>query len=200
VIWFEQDGVVMDGESNFFNAENHNWWTAMYVGPAWKYPFSKDNRCYGTTNNPLEGLVACRRMMEYFIENILKEHDIVEVSGSTFQRDMIYAQVLKCIGFRYTYEYFDVNRILIFVKDSEPEIILDENGDQIRNPKNAWTYLSLVGVDFPDKPYFTEEDYDYPHLTPITRTIVYVFQGIWEHIKSIGYWMKHKIQNYGIQD
>lgn len=197
VIWFEQDGVVMDGESNFFSTENHNWWTAMYVGPWWKYIFSRDNKCYGTTVNPLEGLIACKQMMEYFINNILNEHDIIEVSGSTIQRDIIYERALKSMGFRYTYEYFDADRIMIFVKDSTPEMIVDDDGTQYPNPGNAWTYLSIRGIYFPEQPYFTEDDYDYPHLTPISRTIFYVLQNIWSFFKRVGkrvgMWVEYKM-------
>lgn len=200
IIWFEQDGLIMDGESYFFKKDHYNWWAVMYVGPLWKYPFSRDNKCYGTTTNPLEGLIACKQMLQYFIDNILKEHDIIEVSGSTLRRDAIYENALKSMGFRYVSKYCDIVRIMIFVKDSTPKTITKPDGEQVMNPDNAWVYLASHCASFSDYPYFTKEDYDYKHLTPITRTIVCLSLYIWEYIKTTGEWLKHKIQGNGTQD
>ena len=159
MIGFEQDGVVLGGYTPFFKGEHHNWWVSMYIGPGWKYLFSRDDRCYGTTKTPLEGLIACKRMLQYFIDNIMEEHDVIEVSGSTIQRDIIYEQGLKSMGFKYTSEYNDTERIMIFIKDSTPEFIANNDGELVWNRDNAWSYLKLYGVQFPEHPYFDDNDY-----------------------------------------
>lgn len=158
----------------------------MYVGPIWKYPFLKENTCYGTTKMPLSGLIACKRMLKYFIENILNNYDIIEVSGSTLQRDIIYEKSLKSLGFKYTSEYNWIRHILIFVKDPTPEKIINEDGEQILNPENAWTYLALNGVDFPAHPNFDNEDYG-----DCKCLILQIFQDFKE---NIGKWIRNTIK------
>lgn len=196
IIWFERDGVVLDGDSKFFDNKdntNYNWWAVIYVGPVWKYLFSKDDKCYGTTDKPLAGLVACKQMLQYFIDNILKEHDVIEVSGSTLQRDKVYEQSLKSMGFRYTPCYEDAEKLMIFVKDSTPETIIDENGKCIANPENAWTQLSSYNVYFPGYSNFTKDSYDYRHLSFIERVIVSFLHDIWSFFKRVGMWVEYKM-------
>lgn len=185
---FTQDGYVLDGDSSFFGKNSHNWWTMMYIGPWWKRWFVSDAVSSGTTERPLEGLMTCKRMLRYFMTSIMGENEVIEISGSTLQRDEIYAKALKNMGFRYTFEYNDTRNIIIYVNDSfindNPEIIINEFGKSVLNPKNAWGQLRLHGVSFPDYTSFDEEDYDYKHHTLLYEALIYIPAIIWEKIKQ----------------
>ena len=184
---FKQDGYVLDGESSFFGKNSHNWWTMLYIGPWWKRLFVPDDKCSGTTIKPLEGMMVGKRMLRHFMINLMEENDVIEVSGSTLQRDEVYAEALKHMGFRYTPEYNDCENILIYVNDSfindNPEIITNEVGERVLNPKNAWAQLRLNDVRFPIIPSFYEDDYDYKHHTLLYESLIYIPTIIWKKIK-----------------
>ena len=197
MIRFTQDGLVLNGDSSFFE-NSHNWWTMLYIGPRWKKIFVPDDKCSGSTECPLEGLFASKRMLQYFMDYMLEENDVIEVSGSTLQRDEVYEKCLRNLGFRFTPEYNDCENILIHVKESfnvdNPERIVNDFNETVLNPKNAWAQLRLNGVRFPIIPTFDPDDYDYTHHTLIYEALVYIPCIVWTKIKMIGKWFKYKAE------
>lgn len=185
---FVKDGMVIDGNSRYFKEDGYNWWVRAYVGPWWKKWFTKDDDNSGTTDNPLEGLIACKKMLIYFIDNIMGDKDLIKISGSTIQRDKIYYEVLSKIGFRFVKWYGDSFNIMIYVKDNNTdEYIKWHDGSKIANSNNPWGALRICGVDFPKRPIYEEDDYDYKHHTLFYDTIMYpIVEGL-KYIKGLYY-------------
>lgn len=190
---FMRDGSVFDIDDDitdrYFKHNSYNWWIALYIGPRWKRLFSFDNRCYGSTKCPLEGLVASRRLIQYFIDNYMGPTDVLEASGSTRQRDEIYYKVLTKMGFRYTPLYYETVNLMIYAKDNGTPEYLDNDEPNLDNP---WGSMRYNGVKFPEEPDWQDEDYegkstnmlmDYLeyYIKPITGFFyeLYIDMGVW---------------------
>ena len=178
---FMRSGRVFDMDENtiswypkqYFNHNSYNWWVGLYIGPQWKRLISRDDRCYGSTVYPLEGLIAGRKLIQYFIDHHMGVTDVLEVSGSTRQRDEVYYRVLSKMGFRYTPMYCDTSNIMIYVKDNGAPEHLD---NYVLNLDNPWGSMRYNGVIFPEEPDWQDDynpssmlaGYIYHYTQPIT--------------------------------
>jgi hypothetical protein len=151
---FVKDGQVFDGCDHFFGTGATNWWVSIYVGPWWNYPFYHEDKCYGTTATPLEGLVTCKRILRYFIDNIMGPRDVLEISGTTEQRDIIYYRSLKGMGFRFTEEYNECEHILIYTRDDA-----------------GWDAIINNDVPFTDTPCYLSKDYEFDNISIFSDAI-----------------------------
>lgn len=162
---FRRNGRVFDMDEDtmiwypkqYFNHNSYNWWVGLYIGPQWKRLISRDDRCYGSTVCPLEGLIVGRRLIQYFIDHHMGATDVLEVSGSTRQRDEVYYRVLSKIGFRYTPGYYNTSNIMIYTKDNSTPEYLD---NYIPNLDNPWGSMRYNGVKFPEEPDWQDDDYN----------------------------------------
>ena len=147
---FCRDGMVADKYNPYFEGEGYNWWVRAYIGPRWKRLFVTDESNSGTTEKPMEGLIVLKKLLTYFIDNYMGEKDLIEISGSTMQRDVIYNKFLSEMGFRFVEWYEDSYNIMIYVKDpGNDEFIVHQDGSMIINPNNPWGALRIYGIDFP---------------------------------------------------
>lgn len=205
---FVKDGIVISKNNPYFKGEGHNLWVRAYIGPRWKRLLAIDNQSTGATDNPLEGLIACKKMLIFFIDNIMGPKDLIEISGSTIQRDKIYHEVLSKIGFRFVKWYGDYSNIMIYVKDNNTdEYIKWYDDSKIINSNNPWGALRICGVDFPKTPNYEEDDYNYTHhtifydmlMTPVIKVgnsirNLYYNCSLW--IQDVWLNIKYKIQKY----
>lgn len=180
---FLRDGNVFDIEDDttdrYFKHDSYNWWITLYIGPLWKRLFSYDDQCYGSTKYPLEGYVASRKLLQYFIDNYMGPTDVLEASGSTRQRDEIYYKVLTKMGFRYTRLYYVTVNLMIYAKDNgTPEYL--SNGEI--NLDNPWGSMRHNGVKFPEEPDWQDEDYEGKSTTMLMGYIEGITKPLWDVI------------------
>jgi hypothetical protein len=151
VMTFKNDDPVQYCKHFWFYYEENppmNYWVHFYVGPAWKRFFAKDHKIYGTTKDKMEGWKAAIKMMGWFVENMMKTGEVLEVSGFNRVRDRIYHHFLKRYGFRNIHDYNGSTEILVYIKtpkyhsDEDPEFIYTDESIEF-NPRNLWSAFQL---------------------------------------------------------
>jgi hypothetical protein len=180
-----RDGNVFDIDDDttdrYFKHDSYNWWIALYIGPRWKRLFSFDDRCYGSTQCPLEGLVASRRLLQYFIDNYMGPTDVLEASGSTRQRDEIYYKVLSKMGFRYTPDYYGTENIMVYVRNNDEPEYYENGGVNLDNP---WGSMQYNGVKFSDEPNWNDDDYKGKSTNMLMDYFEYFTEPIVDEVKD----------------